>query len=127
VLERAGVSNAVCNVLSIAALHTLLVPLYLAVRIGKSTVLSPYLTLIKLVVLYAVLTRMMVIPTYWLARLLEWTQPRFDGLWGPDVSPFVGYIAVPFLTAAFWIVGSTVFGGLVGSAVVAIVRRATRR
>jgi hypothetical protein len=122
VTERAGVPYSINNLLCIVALHTLILPLYFAIRIAKNGVERPYVTLFKLVALYAVLTRLMVIPVYWLARVYEWTQPRFAGLWGPDVSPFVGYIAVPFITAAFWIVGSVVIGGALGSAVIAAVR-----
>ena len=62
----------------------------------------------------------MVIPVYWLGRIYEWPQPRFNGLWGADVSPFMGYITVPFETAAFWIVASLILGGLLGSLLIAV-------
>jgi hypothetical protein len=65
----------------------------------------------------------MLLPVYWLARIYEWPQPRFDGLYGPDVSPFVGFVVVPLLTAAFWIVASTVVGGGLGSLIIALMRR----
>jgi len=123
VTERAGLPDTVNNLLSVAVLHTLLVPLYFAIRIGNNGVSRPYATLFKLVAVYAVLTRLMIIPTYWLARVYEWTQPRFAGTWGPDVNPFVGYVGVPFVTAAFWIVASIVIGGAIGSIVIAFSRR----
>ena len=127
VVERAGAADSVANLLSVAALHTLLVPIYFAVRIASDGVERPYALLFKLVAAYAVLTRLMIIPTYWMARVYEWTQSRFVGTWGEDVSPFVGYIAVPFLTAAFWIVASIIFGGIIGSIVIAVGRRMTAR
>src|SRR5262249_17047891 len=100
-VERAGAPGVVSNMLSVAALHTLIVPLYLAGRIGRSNDPRPYFTLIKLIAIYAICTRAMVLPTYWAARIFNWPEPRFAGLAGPDVTPFVGFIAVPFLTAAF--------------------------
>jgi len=125
ITERAGAPGIVNNMLSVAVLHTLLAPLYFGFHIGKSSVQRPYRELIKLVVIYAVLTRAMILPTYWLARVFEWPEPRFFGLWGPEVSPFVGFIAVPFLTAASWVVGSLVVGGVIGSIVIAVTRKTT--
>lgn len=123
ILERAGVSDTVNNVLSVAVLHTLLVPIYIAVKLGRSGDGRPYVSLIKLIAIYAVLARIMILPTYWAARIFEWTNPRFAGLWGPDVSAFVGFVGVPLITAAFWIVPSIVVGGLIGSIVLAATRR----
>ena len=65
----------------------------------------------------------MVLPTYWLARIYEWPQQRFNGLAGRDVTFFTGYITIPFGTAAVWIVASVIFGGVLGSIVIAITRR----
>lgn len=115
------------NLLSVVALHLLIVPLYLAVRIARSGVMTPYRTLFKLIAIYVVLVRAMLIPVYWLARIYEWPQPRFYGLWGPDVNAFVGFIGVPFVTAAVWIISSLIFGGLLGSLVIAVLRRSTRK
>src|SRR5262249_1724358 len=121
-VERAGAPGVVSNMLSVAALHTLIVPLYLAVRIGRSNDPRPYFTLIKLIAIYAICTRAMVLPTYRAARIFNWPEPRFAGLAGPDVTPFVGFIAVPFLTAAFWIGASLVIGGAIGATVLAVAR-----
>jgi hypothetical protein len=123
VVERAGAPDSIANWLSVAALHTVLVPLYFAIQIVRQGIPRPYGTFLKSITVYVVLVRLMVIPTYWLARIYEWTQPRFYGLWGPDVDPFYGYITLPFQTAAFWIVGSIVFGGIIGSIVIAIGKR----
>ena len=120
VVERAGAPVSVSSLLSVAALHTLLVPLYFAIRIGTNGVQRPYWTLIKLVGIYVVLTRAMIIPTYWLARIYGWTEPRFGGLAGSD--PFTGFIGIPFATAAMWIGASLVFGGLIGSIVIFALR-----
>jgi hypothetical protein len=126
VVEQAGAPGVVANVLSVVALHFFIGPVYFAIRIAKSGIPRPYTTLFKLITLYVVLTRAMVLPTYWLARVYEWPQPRFYGLAGPDVTPFTGYIAIPFMTAAFWIVASVIFGGVLGSVIIAIMNRAVR-
>ena len=123
ILELAGQPVPTTNLLSVVVLHTLLVPLYLGVRIAMDGVSRPYGTLFKLVVLYVVYARLMILPVYWLARIYHWNQPRFEGLWGPGVSAFRGFIGVPFATAAIWIVLSTVIGGLLGSLILAIGRR----
>jgi hypothetical protein len=122
VVERAGAPVTVSNLFSVVALHLLLVPLYFAVRISKSNIPGPYLQQIKLVGIYVVLVRLMVIPTYWLARIYEWPEPRFYGLYGPDVTPFQGWIGVPFATAGVWIVVSLVFGSILGCIVIAVMR-----
>lgn len=122
-VEQSGAPDSVANLLSVVALHFLIGPVYFATRIAKSGVSRPYATLFKLVTLYVVLTRAMVLPTYWLARIYEWPQQRFDGLAGPDVTLFTGYITIPFVTAAFWIIASVIFGGILGSIIIAITRR----
>jgi hypothetical protein len=127
VVEQAGAPDTVANLFSVVALHLLIVPVYLAIRIAKSGVARPYVTLLKLVALYVVLTRAMVLPTYWLARIYEWPQPRFFGLYGEGVTPFVGYIAVPVGTAIVWIVASVIFGGIVGAIIIAITARSAGR
>jgi hypothetical protein len=123
IVEQSGAPDAVANLLSVVALHFLIGPVYFAIRIAKSGISRPYATQFKLVTLYVVLTRAMLLPTYWLARIYEWPQSRFYGTFGPDVTAFVGYIGVPFVTAAIWIVASFIFGGTLGSIIIAISRR----
>jgi hypothetical protein len=123
VLEQAGVSDTINNLISVAAMTVIICPLYFAIRIGQSGIAHPYLTHFKLTALYAVLARAMILPTYWLARVFEWPQPRFFGLYGPDVTPFTGWVGLPLLTAAFWIVPSVVVGGALGSIVIAVTRK----
>jgi hypothetical protein len=122
-IEQSGAPDAVANLLSVVALHFLIAPVYFAVRIAMSEASRPYAALFKLVTLYVVLARAMVLPTYWLARVYGWPQGRFNGLAGPGVTPFTGYFTIPFATAAFWIVASVIFGGLAGSIVIMIARR----
>jgi hypothetical protein len=122
IVERAGAPENVSNLFSAVAFHLLIVPLYFAIRIGTSSMPRPYLMQLKLVTLFVVLTRAMVIPVYWLAHILDWQQPRFGGL-APGVSPFTAYITIPFATAGFWIVASIIVGTLLGSVVIALMSR----
>ncbi len=120
IVERSGAPVSVSNLLSVAALHTVLVPIYFAVRIGRTNNSRPYWMLIKYIAIYAVCTRAMVLPTYWAARIFNWTEPRFAGL-SVD-NPLLGFIALPFATAAFWIGASIVIGGAIGATILAFVR-----
>jgi hypothetical protein len=127
VTEQGGVPDSVNDLISVAALTVVIFPLYFALRIAQSGIARPYRTEFKLTALYAALARLMVLPTYWLARIYEWPQPRFAGTWGPDVTPFVGFIAIPVLTGVFWVVASTVVGGALGSIVIAITRKFSKK
>ena len=73
------------------------------------------------------LARAMVIPTYWLAYHFQWTAPRFSiqegGNVGPNVTPLVGYVLIPFGAAVVWILISLVVGGLLGSLVIKVKRK----
>src|SRR5215467_5409436 len=120
ITERAGAPGFVNSALSVVVLHTLLGPLYFAILIGRSGKPHPYRTLFSAIFLYVIFTRAMILPTYWLARIFRWPESRFSGL--ANSSPFVGFIGIPFGTAAFWIVASLVVGGAIGAIVVTVVR-----
>src|SRR5437870_956268 len=72
VAERTGAPHFVSSSLSVAALTTVLVPIYFAVRIHQAKQPHPYLTLLTLVFVYVVCARAMVLPTYWAARVYHW-------------------------------------------------------
>jgi len=120
IVERAGAPATVSNMLSAAALTTVLGPLYFALQIGLARKPRPYLMLTRLIFIYAVCARAMVLPTYWAARIFNWTESRFAGVDAP--SPLVGFIALPLITAAFWIAASMVTGSVIGFITLAIVR-----
>ena len=125
IVEQSGAPDSVANVFSVVALHLVIGPIYFAIMLARSGVPRPYRELIKAIGLYVILTRAMVLPTYWLARIYHWPQQRFGGL--ADATPFTGFIAVPFQTAAIWIVVSLVFGGVCGSIIMAILRQFGRK
>ena len=121
IVERAGAPRSVSNLFSVVALHTVIVPIYIAVCLGKSDRPHLYGTLFKLILAYVLLTRAMLLVVYWLARIFRWQEARFSGL--SDSSPLIGFIAIPFATAAFWIVATLVVGGTIGSIILAIMNR----
>jgi len=125
VVERYGAPDSVANLFSVVALHFAIAPIYFAIMLARSGVPRPYGELIKVIALYVVLTRAMVLPTYWLARIYHWPQQRFSGL--ADATPFTGFIAIPFQTAAIWIVVSVVFGGICGSIIMMVIRQFGRK
>jgi hypothetical protein len=125
VTEQMGAPNVVNNAISVVLLYMLLFPLYFAYRISQSDVSRPYLTHIKLTVLYAVLCRLMIAPTYWLAYALNWTNvPRFTvqggGVVGGDLPRA---IITPFVLLLMWTAGATVVGGGIGVVVIALLRK----
>ena len=122
VVERTWGAGWLASGLSVVALHTLLVPIYLGIRLAGSA--RPYASLFKLVTVYAVATRAMLLPIYWMARVFGWTESRFAGL--SDSPPLIGWVAVPLLTAAFWIVGSMIVGTAIGSLVLTIANTRTK-
>ncbi len=120
IAERAGAPHFVSAGLSIAALTTALAPAYFGLQIAFAGKPRPFLMLFKLIFVFAVCARTMVLPTYWAARIFEWEEPRFAGVNSPNA--FIGFVALPFITAAFWVVASMIVGGLVGSGVLAAAR-----
>jgi hypothetical protein len=69
VVEQLGAPDSVANLFSVVALHLAVGPVYFAIMLARSGVPRPYGELIKVIALYVVLTRAMVLPTYWLARI----------------------------------------------------------
>ena len=73
----------------------------------------------------------MVIPTYWLAYMYQGPQYRFSvaggGNVGPGVSPFMGYVGIPLVAAAVWILISLIVGGGLGSILIAVKRKSARK
>ena len=123
ILERMGAPYPIPSLFSVVMLHTILGPIYFAVRIGRSDIPKPYARQFALVAIYVVLARAMVLPTYWLARIFHWPENRFAGLWGPDVSDLVGFVIVPLVTALIWIVSSIIIGNAMGAVIIAALRR----
>ena len=131
VLERAGAPEPVNNLFSVVVFYVVVAPIYFAFRIARSGIASPYKTLLKTTALFTTLARAMVIPTYWLAYMYQWTQYRFSvaggGNVGQNVSPLMGYVGIPLLAAAAWILVSLVVGGGIGSILIAVKRKSAKK
>lgn len=125
IVERAGAPLRISNMLSGDVLITVLGPIYFGLQVGLAGKPRPYGMLLKLVIIYAIWTRAWILPTYWLARIFHWPEPRFAGLDGP--SALTGFITLPLLTAAMWIVASLVIGGTIGSVVLTLVSMGRNR
>ena len=81
--------------------------------------------------IFTALARSMVIPRYWLAYMYQGPQYRFSvaggGNVGPGVSPFRGYVGIPLVAAAVWILISLIVGGGLGSILIAVKRKSARK
>jgi hypothetical protein len=130
VLEQLGAPESVNNIFGVAWLY-FIVPFYFAFRISATGEPKPYRALLKNLFLFSLYTRLMIMPTYWLAYAFKWTAPRFGlqmgGVVGDGVSPFQGYVWVPLRNAIFWIVLATLLGMILGGVTLLIRRRAAAR
>ncbi len=126
VLEQIGSPESVNRIFGVAWLY-FIVPVYLAFRISGAGGPKPYLALLKSLLLYVTGTRLMVLPTYWLAYELQWGASRFSpersGNVGAEVSRFAGYLGIPIPNAVLWIVIGTVLGMIIGGVTLLIRRR----
>jgi hypothetical protein len=127
ILERAGAPNTVSNLASLVMLALVIFPLYFGYRIANTDTPRPYVALLKLVAAYAVLSRLLVIPTYWLAYIYQWPEPRFaaanGGVVGDGITPLTAYIVIPLAALLAWPIGSLVIGGALGSVLIKLKRK----
>ena len=127
ILERAGAPSAVSNLSSVVMLYLVIFPLYFGYKLANTDRRRPYVALLKIVVAYAVLARLMVIPTYWLAYIFQWPEPRFaaanGGVVGDGVTPLAAYILIPLAALVAWTIASLIIGGALGSVVIKLRRR----
>lgn len=126
VLEQAGAPNSINSIFGVAWLY-FLVPVYFAMQISQFDSPSPYKSLFGALGLYAIYTRLMVLPTYSLAWWLNWQAPRFQlqqgGVVGEGVSALQGLLVIPLRNAAIWIISAVIIGMIIGSVTLAIKRK----
>lgn len=124
--EQVGAPESVNKILGVTWLF-FLVPIFFALRIAATRDQHPYKTLFMKTALYVALVRLMLIPVYWLAYTFSWSAPRFasdqGGVVGDGITPFNGYVFIPFAALLAWVVAATLFGGGLGAAVLAWQRR----
>ncbi len=134
VFEQLGAPESVNNIFGVAWLY-ILVPVYFAMQIAASGVAQPFKSLLKSTATYAAYTRLMVMPTYWLAYMMNWTMPRFTTAQGGVVAvdgatpltPLMAYLVIPVRNALIWIVMATIVGAIVGSITLVIRRSAAAK
>lgn len=124
--EQLGAPESVNFVLGVVWLY-FIVPFTFASAIVKSGVARPYLELFKNLFWFSVFTRLMVIPTYWLAYAFQWPAMRFKleagGVVGDGVTPLFGYLIYPGLNGLSWVLFAILVGMLLGSVTLFIQRR----
>ncbi len=126
VLELLGAPSMIDNVFGVAWLYFLL-PVCLALKIAVDNEPKPYAKLLRDVLLFAVITRIMVMITYMAAYAFQWQASRFSlaggGNVGSNVSPVTGLLVIPVRNALIWIIFATLVGMLIGSAILWVKRR----
>jgi hypothetical protein len=126
VSEQIGAPEAVNFIFGVAWLY-FIVPFFFAQSIAKSGVARPYLELFKKLFMFSLFTRLMVLPTYWLAYAFQWTAARFrldaGGVVGEGVTPFQGYLVIPALNGLSWIIFAVLVGMLFGGVTLLVRRR----
>lgn len=129
ILEQTGAPEPVNRIFGVAWLY-FIVPFYFAVRIDKSGEPKPYRALFKYLLLYTTYTRLMVMPTYWLAYTFRWAAPRFSldmgGVVGEGITPLQGYLWVPVGNAILWIIFMVIQGMILGGVTLLIRRRGSK-
>lgn len=129
VLEQVGTPEGVNNIFGVAWLY-FIIPFYFAARIAKSGESKPFRALFKNLLCFSVSTRLMVMPTYWLAYALQWAAPRFSlamgGVVGDGVTPFQGYVWYPVRNAIVWIIFAVALGMILGGVTLLIRRRGSK-
>lgn len=125
-LEQAGAPEAINNIFGVAWLYFVF-PVLFALSIRAREYASPYKSLLKDVLFFAVYTRVMVMVTYMLAYLLRWNAPRFlldrGGNVGNNVSVGMGLFFIPVRNALIWIIMATVVGMIMGSITLLLKRK----
>ena len=124
--EQVGAPESVNKVFGVTWLF-FVVPIYFARKIAATNDPQPYKTLFLKTAIYVALVRLMLIPVYWLAYTFNWSAARFaseqGGVVGDDISPFNGYVFIPFAALLAWVVTATLFCGGIGALLLACQRR----
>ena len=124
--ELAGAPEHVNAVFGVVWLY-FLVPFYFASAILRSGNVRPYLELLINIFWFSLCTRLMVLPTYWLAYAFQWPAARFrldaGGVVGEGVTPLQGYVIYPGLNGLSWIGFAVLVGMLLGGIALYMRRR----
>ena len=126
ILEQAGAPPWLNQVFGVTWLY-LLIPFYFAVKIAKSGEAKHFVTLVKTLAVFVLLSRILVALTYMAAFALSWSAPRFlvenGGVVGEGVTPIEGYLLIPFQNLVLTTLATTVVGTILGGIVIAVMRK----
>jgi hypothetical protein len=126
VFEQLGAPESVNFVFGVVWLY-FIVPFTFASAIVKSGAARPYVELFKNLLVFSVITRLMVVPTYWLAYAFQWPALRFrldaGGVVGEGVTPLFGYLIYPALNGLSWVIFAVLVGMLLGGITLYVRRR----
>ena len=124
--EQLGAPESINFVFGVVWLY-FIAPFYFVSVILKGGFARPYLGLFKSLLWFSVFTRLMVIPTYWLAYAFQWSAMRFQldagGVVGEGVTPLFGYLIYPALNGLSWVIFAVLVGMLLGSITLYVRRR----
>ena len=124
--EQAGAPPWLNQVFGVTWLY-LLIPFYFAVKITKSGEAKPFVTLLKTLAVFVLLSRILIALTYMIAFALSWSAPRFlvvnGGVVGEGITPVEGYLLIPFQNLVLTTFAVTVIGMILGGIVMAVMRK----
>ena len=126
ILEQAGAPPWLNQVFGVTWLY-LFIPFYFAVKIAKSREAKHFITLVKTLAVFVLLSRILVALTYMAAFAFSWSAPRFlvenGGVVGEGVMPVEGYLLIPFQNLVLTTLATTVIGTILGGIVLAVMRK----
>lgn len=128
VLEMAGAPEALTFITGVNWL-LILVPIYFMLKILDSGVQKPFVEMLKVSAIFAVIVRLIIAVTYAAAYGLKWDfAARFStergGPVGPDVTPLQGYLTIPLTGMLFGVVIAVVAAAIVGGITMLVKQRA---
>lgn len=129
-VEAFGAPSAVSMILGVAWLH-ILFPVYFAMKIRELGFERPFLTLIKITVMWAVPVRLAVALTYVLGYVYQIDSSRFQadslGPVGADVTPLQGFLMLPLLNFSSWMVIGVIMAAITGGITLIVKRQSTAK
>ena len=128
--EQLGAPESINFVFGVVWLY-FIVPFYFVSAIVRNGNTRPYLDLLKSLFVFSLFTRLMVLPTYWLAYAFQWPAMRFrldaGGVVGEGVTPLQGYLVYPLLNGLSWVPVAIILGMILGGTALYVRRRKMAR
>ena len=130
IAEVFGAPAGMSMILGVAWLH-ILFPIYFAIKIRELGFEKPFVTLIKTTVMWALPVRVAVAITYVLGYIYQIDSMRFQtaslGPVGEGVTPLEGYLLLPLLNFASWMVGAVILAAITGGITLKVRQRSVAR